>query len=169
MTLLIRTIWTRIESFTAVFRKARVKKEVVTKRYIRKDGRAVWFRVRVRVVHDPSHQSPRILGTVEDITESRRAQQTLEESESRLTLFVDSIPTLALWPIRMGGSSGTTDVGTNTPVPPPRRWKDGAGNPFMIPERFPVYWSDGPRVFGQAHLSRWSFRCEVRTASSALL
>ncbi len=71
------------------------EEEVVTKRYIRKDGRAVWVRVRVRVVHDPSHQSPRILGTVEDITESRRAQQALEESESRLTLFVDSIPTLA--------------------------------------------------------------------------
>lgn len=69
--------------------------EVVTKRYVRKDGKAIWVRVCIRAIHDPVHRTTQILGTVEDVTESLNAQKATEESEARLTALVDSIATLA--------------------------------------------------------------------------
>ncbi len=76
---------------------------VMTKRYVRKDGRVVWVRVCVRVIHDPADRTAQLLGTVEDITESRMAQRAIEENEARLTALVDSIPTLA-WMAEKDGS-----------------------------------------------------------------
>ncbi|HET9087009.1 MAG TPA: PAS domain S-box protein, partial [Acidobacteriaceae bacterium] len=76
---------------------------VMTKRYVRKDGRVVWVRVCVRAIHDPAYRNAQLLGTVEDITESRMAQRAIKENEARLTALVDSIPTLA-WMAEKDGS-----------------------------------------------------------------
>ncbi len=68
-------------------------RHVETRRYLHKDGATVTVRIAIRVVTGQGAQQ--VLATIEDVTERMRAQQQLEESERRLTAFVDTIPTLA--------------------------------------------------------------------------
>ncbi len=56
------------------------------KRYLHKDGSVVWVNVTVSALHDPAGRPERLIGVVEDITERKRAQAALQESETRLRL-----------------------------------------------------------------------------------
>jgi PAS domain S-box-containing protein len=53
------------------------------KRYIRKDGHAVWGRLTVSLVHNADGNPRFAMGMVEDITERKPAEQALRESEER--------------------------------------------------------------------------------------
>jgi PAS domain S-box-containing protein len=54
------------------------------KRYIRKDGEAVWARLTVSLIRDADGTPQYTIGMVEDISETKAAQSALKESESRL-------------------------------------------------------------------------------------
>jgi PAS domain S-box-containing protein len=53
------------------------------KRYRRKDGRLIWGRLTASLVRDAAGEPAFAIGMVEDITEQRRIEETLRESERR--------------------------------------------------------------------------------------
>ena len=66
------------------------------KRYIRKDGTTVWARLVTSVVRDEHNQPQYAISVVEDVTERKRAEANLRESEERFRNMADSAP-FGLW------------------------------------------------------------------------
>jgi PAS domain S-box-containing protein len=54
------------------------------KRYIHKDGHIIWGHVSSSLVHDPHGKPLYFISHVQDITEHKRAEETLRQSEERL-------------------------------------------------------------------------------------
>ena len=69
-----------------------IEQHQADKRYIRKDGEVVWVRLSVRLVKDAQGAPRYSLATMEDITERRRAEEALKESENQYRLLVKQIP-----------------------------------------------------------------------------
>ncbi len=65
------------------------------KRYVRKDGRVIWVDVTARGVRDPDGRLLRTIAIVQDITERKRAEDDLRESEERFRTLADNIDQLA--------------------------------------------------------------------------
>lgn len=62
------------------------------KRYRRKDGAIVWARVFVTPL-DPSETRPTLrIGVIEEITDRKRAEETLRESEEKFRLLIENAP-----------------------------------------------------------------------------
>ena len=59
------------------------------KRYIRKDGEQIWVRPTISVARDADGEPEFLIGMVEDITERKRAEQALEQSEERYRSVVE--------------------------------------------------------------------------------
>jgi PAS domain S-box-containing protein len=59
------------------------------KRYLKKDGQFAWGKVRASGIKDRKGNIQYWLGLVEDITERKRTQQALEESESRYRMLFE--------------------------------------------------------------------------------
>lgn len=59
------------------------------KRYIRKDGSTVWVNLNVSMVSDPDGIYRYHIGVVEDITERKRAEEALRESEALIRVIFD--------------------------------------------------------------------------------
>src|SRR5664280_263112 len=53
------------------------------KRYVRKNGSVVWVNVNMTVISDPNGLPIRTVATIEDVTERKRAEEALRESEAR--------------------------------------------------------------------------------------
>jgi len=53
------------------------------KRYIRKDGSIVWANVNVTVIRGDAQKAVRVMAAIEDITERRRSEAAVKESEER--------------------------------------------------------------------------------------
>jgi PAS domain S-box-containing protein len=68
----------------------------------RVDGALRWIWARGRAYSDNEGQSRRMVGTVADITERKRLEEALRESEEKLRLLADTIPQLA-WMARPDG------------------------------------------------------------------
>jgi PAS domain S-box-containing protein len=60
------------------------------KRYLRKDGQAVWALVAVSVVRDAAGAPLHFIGQMEDITERKRAEEALAGSEERYRSLVEN-------------------------------------------------------------------------------
>ena len=73
------------------------------KRYVRKDGSAVWVNVTATLVWDGDGKPVRTVGVVQDLTARRAAEEALRESEERFRTLADSIPQLA-WAAGQDGS-----------------------------------------------------------------
>jgi len=58
------------------------------KRYVRKDGAQIWGRLNVSLLKNQDGGSPLVFAFVEDITERRRTEEALRESEERFQLAV---------------------------------------------------------------------------------
>jgi PAS domain S-box-containing protein len=54
------------------------------KRYIRKDASIVWVSVNMTVIRDSTGQPRRTMATIEDITERKRTEEALQESQRQL-------------------------------------------------------------------------------------
>ena len=66
------------------------------RRYIHRDGDVVWARIRVSLVRDSTGAPSYSVVHAEDITERKRAEEALHESEDRFQVLADSCPTM-LW------------------------------------------------------------------------
>ena len=69
---------------------------VFRKRYLRKDGEAVWARSTMIPLRLSDDTPLYILAAVEDVTESRRAEQLLRESEQRFRIITEASP-IMVW------------------------------------------------------------------------
>ncbi len=58
--------------------------------FLRRDGRVVWVRISGRRAEDAGENSPIYEGRVEDVTESKRAEEAILESEERYRLLVEN-------------------------------------------------------------------------------
>jgi PAS domain S-box-containing protein len=61
-------------------------------RYLHRDGSAVWASVRVQLIRDDAGELVAFVSHVRDITDRRRAQQLLEDSERMLRAVIDNTP-----------------------------------------------------------------------------
>ncbi|MGO9570817.1 MAG: PAS domain S-box protein, partial [Desulfomonilaceae bacterium] len=62
------------------------------KRYIKKNGEVLWVHLTVSVIRDDQGKALYFLSLIEDITERKRAEVSLRESEERMSLIIDSSP-----------------------------------------------------------------------------
>jgi PAS domain-containing protein len=62
----------------------------VEKRYIRKDGTAVWARTTVNVIRDRSGRPLRNIAVIQDLNARKQAEQDLQASKDRLQLALDA-------------------------------------------------------------------------------
>ena len=62
----------------------------VEKRYLRKDGQAVWGQLTVSLMHDEAGRPINTIGMVEDITERKQAEEKLQYSERTLRTLMDA-------------------------------------------------------------------------------
>lgn len=63
------------------------------KRYLRKDGASVWGQLSMSTIRDAQGNPIAAVGMVLDITERKRMEIALTESEQRMRLIIDSSPT----------------------------------------------------------------------------
>src|ERR1051326_6649548 len=85
-------------------------------RIVRPDGEVRFLHVRDEIVCDASGKPIRLFGTVQDITERKRAEDALRRSEDELRVVVDTIPVMA-WTLRPDGVVDFLN----------RRWTDYSG------------------------------------------
>ncbi|MDP2239012.1 MAG: EAL domain-containing protein [Burkholderiales bacterium] len=57
------------------------------KRYIRKDGAIIWCSVTLSVVHDNTGQVEYVLAMIQDISDRKRAEEELRESQARFAIL----------------------------------------------------------------------------------
>ncbi|HEU4640973.1 MAG TPA: PAS domain S-box protein [Gemmatimonadaceae bacterium] len=69
-----------------------LRSETLEKRYMRKDGSAVWVRATVSVIRDHGGAPPRLIGVIEDLSERKRAEAALRESETRFAHVAANVP-----------------------------------------------------------------------------
>ena len=72
------------------------------KRYLRPDGTIVWIHVTVSMVHDAAGAALYTVAIIQDITELKRAEQALDESEESFRNLADAIPQLC-WMANVDG------------------------------------------------------------------
>lgn len=67
----------------------------IQKRYLRKDGSAVWTALTVSLLTDEKGQARYFVSIVEDISQRKKAEQALQQSEAQFRQFGDNIQNLA--------------------------------------------------------------------------
>jgi PAS domain S-box-containing protein len=72
------------------------------KRYLHRSGAVIWVRMKISTVEASGGNPPYFVVHVEDITERKRTEEALSESEDRFRVIADSCPTL-MW---MTGAKG---------------------------------------------------------------
>ena len=69
-----------------------IDRYVTEKRYIRKDGEIIWGQLSVRAIRDTAGSLLYFLPMIVDITERKRAEEALQESEKKYREFVNFLP-----------------------------------------------------------------------------
>jgi PAS domain S-box-containing protein len=62
------------------------------KRYIHRGGKVVWARRRMALIRDDGGNPQYFVVHAEDITERKRTEEALRESEERFRIMADSCP-----------------------------------------------------------------------------
>ena len=68
----------------------------ITHRMVRSDGAVIWVERNLRAYFDEHGKIKRIVGMVADITERKRAEEAIKESEQRFRLVADTAPVM-IW------------------------------------------------------------------------
>ena len=74
----------------------------VVRRYVHKSGKIVWGQSTVSLVRDRENKPRYVIGVMSDITERKRAEEALRESEQRFRTVVEAIPQM-IWTCRPDG------------------------------------------------------------------
>ena len=130
----------------------------IAKRYLHRTGRVAWGHTRISLVRDGSGNPLYKVVQVEDITERRRVEEALRESEERFRLIADSCPAM-MWVTGAGGGSQFIN----------RAYREfcGATQEQMEGSKWQsiVHPEDAPRYVGafqQAVRERTPFKAETR-------
>jgi len=84
--------WERDFQLGSSLRRGELQDYCIEKRYVRKDGAVIWGQLTVSTMRDAAGQSTAIIGLVEDVTERKRAETALRQSERRLTRLMGNLP-----------------------------------------------------------------------------
>jgi len=84
--------WERDHPFVSRLWNGEISHYHAEKRYFRKDGRVVWAQLTVSLIHDDAGRPINTVGMVKDITERKRSEEELRESEEQFRLLVEAIP-----------------------------------------------------------------------------
>ncbi len=76
--------------YVAQVRKNHERPNFIVKRYLRKDGAPVWAHLAVSLVRDGAGAAQYFISVIEDVTERRRAEDALRESEELSRTIVES-------------------------------------------------------------------------------
>ena len=93
------------------------------KRYLRKNGSAVWARVNVSLVRDENGEPQYFIGVVEDTTERIQAERALRESEQRLTVAL-SATRMGVWDVDLRAKTISLSPGYAELFGAPRTYAD---------------------------------------------
>ncbi len=78
---------------------------MIEKRYVRKNGAILWARASVTMRRDSDGRPAQVIGIIEDITERKRTEEALRESEARFRQLADSMPQIVF----TAGQDGAVD------------------------------------------------------------
>jgi PAS domain S-box-containing protein len=81
-------------------------------RLFARDGRLMWFSDEAVIVQDHASGSAYLQGTMRDITEARKSEEALRESEERFRLLVECVKDYAIFMLDPQGSVVSWNTGT---------------------------------------------------------
>lgn len=102
------------------------------KRYVRKDGQTIWVVLSVSAVRDENGALRYFIGLLQDITERKRMEQTLRESEETLRTFLDALPSAACL-VRRDDTFGIVNAATAHTLKRPRESLIGSNAYALMP------------------------------------
>ncbi len=82
------------DEFLAAVAAATTSSLELDRRYLHRDGSIVWVHVRAEVIRDPSGVPLYAVSHLQDITDHKRSEQQLRDSERRLRSLIDHTPSL---------------------------------------------------------------------------
>jgi PAS domain S-box-containing protein len=82
------------------------------KRYIDKSGKMIWGRLHASAIRAQDGELRSVIGVVEDVTERKRAERALRNSEARLEQLLTSSPAV-IYSARVDGDYGATFISDN--------------------------------------------------------
>jgi PAS domain S-box-containing protein len=128
------------------------------KRYLHRDGSAVWVLVRISLVRDDAGKPLYFLAHVDDISERKRAQQALRESEDRFRIMADGCPS-AMWVTDAEGGVQFINRAFRELLGVTSEEAHGSGWQMLVhPDDVPGY----TQAFYRAIVEHTSFRAEAR-------
>jgi len=103
--------WTTSDALNARLHEGLVDRIDYEKRYLHRDGSPVWVHVTMSPIHDAQGRWLRSIGTIEDISERRSAEEALRESHARLkkVLEVETVGVM-FWDLATGFMTDANDT-----------------------------------------------------------
>ena len=84
--------WERDYPFVSRLWRGEISHYQVERRYLRKDGQVIWGHLTVSLMRDEAGKPMDAIGMIEDITERKRAEENLQNSERTLRTLMDASP-----------------------------------------------------------------------------
>ena len=84
--------WERDRQFGSQLLRGEIPTYTIDKRYVRKGGTVFWGQLTVSMMHDAEGKPTTVIGMIEDISERKRVEEQLQESERMLRTLVDASP-----------------------------------------------------------------------------
>ena len=164
---LLRTPWTELTHPDDLGRSLQLLEQLshrpaefaeIEKRYIHRSGRIVWVRIRISRVQNAGGTTAYFVGHVEDITERKRTEEALHESEDRFRLMADACPTMIWLTDAEGGVHFINRMYRDFTGATQEEVEGGKWQLLVHPEDAPAYID----AFQSAVRERAPFRAEAR-------
>jgi len=84
--------WEKDFQFGSRLLRGEIPTYTIDKRYVHKGGTVFWGQLTVSMMHDAEGKPTAIIGMIEDISERKRAEESLRNSERTLRALIDASP-----------------------------------------------------------------------------